>query len=73
MKNLCHGFEKSADLLSKRQNHEKIFQIMCVSQKGRTLQMNNLKFRFYHRFRFTTVHMIFNKDLGFKKADESNP
>ena len=32
------------------------------------VQMNNLKFRFYHRFKFTTVHM----GLGFKKADESS-
>ena len=33
-KNLPHGFDKSADLLSKCQNHEEdFFQIMCVSQK----------------------------------------
>ena len=37
-KNLPHGFDKSADLLSKRQNHEEdFFQIMCASQKVRTL------------------------------------
>ena len=38
-KNLPHGFDKSADLLSKRQNHEEdFFQIMCASHKVRTLQ-----------------------------------
>ena len=37
-KNLPYGFDKSADLLSKRQNHEEnFFQIMCASQKVRTL------------------------------------
>ena len=37
-KNLPHGFDKSADLLSKRQNHvEDFFQIMCASQKVQTL------------------------------------
>ena len=37
-KNLPHGFDKSADLLSKRQKHEEdFFQIMCASQKVRTL------------------------------------
>ena len=37
-KNLPYGFDKSADLLSKRQNHkEDFFQIMCASQKVRTL------------------------------------
>ena len=35
---LCNGFDKSADLLSKRQNHkEDFFQIMWASQKVRTL------------------------------------
>ena len=39
-KNLPHGFDKSADLLSKRQNHEEdFFQIMCASQKVRTLRV----------------------------------
>ena len=38
-KNLPHGFDKSADLLSKRQNHEEdLFQIMCASQKVRFLK-----------------------------------
>ena len=37
-KNLPYGFDKSTDLLSKRQNHEEhFFQIMCASQKVRTL------------------------------------
>ena len=38
-KNLPDGYGKSADLLSKRQNHEEdFFQInMCASQKVRTL------------------------------------
>ena len=37
-KNFPHGFDKSADLLSKRQNHEEdIFGIMCASQKLQTL------------------------------------
>ena len=41
-KNLAHGFDKSADLLSKRQNHgERFFQIMCTSQKVRTLIKKN--------------------------------
>ena len=31
-----HGFDKSADLLSKRQNHEEDFFKLCVSQKFRT-------------------------------------
>ena len=40
-KNLPHGFDKLADLLSKRQNHEEdFFQIMCASQKVRTLSSN---------------------------------
>ena len=39
-KNLPHGFDISADLLSKRQNHEEhVFQIMCASQKVRTLSL----------------------------------
>ena len=29
-KNLHHGFDKSADLLSKRQNHEEDFFKLCV-------------------------------------------
>ena len=29
-KNLPHGFDKSADLLSKRQNHEEDFFKLCV-------------------------------------------
>ena len=38
-KNLPHGFDKSADLLRKRQNHEEdFFQNLCASQKVRTLQ-----------------------------------
>ena len=42
-KNLPRGFDKSADLLSKRQNHEEhFFQIMCASQKVRTLSKNRL-------------------------------
>ena len=38
-KNIPHGFDKSADLLSKHQNHEEFFffQIMCASQKVWTL------------------------------------
>ena len=33
-KKIPHGFDKSADLLSKHQNHdEDFFQIMCASQK----------------------------------------
>ena len=37
-KNLPHGFDKSVDLLIKRQNNEEdFFQIMCASQKVRTL------------------------------------
>ena len=39
-KNLPHGFDKSADLHSKRQNHEEDFFIMCASQKIRTLQFS---------------------------------
>ena len=38
-KNLPHGFDKSADLLSKCQNLEgDFFQIICASQKVRTLK-----------------------------------
>ena len=37
-KNLPRGFDKSADLLSKCQNHEEdFFRIMCASQKFQTL------------------------------------
>ena len=32
-KNLPHGFDKSADLLSKRQNHEEDFFKLCVLLK----------------------------------------
>ena len=32
-KNLPHGFEKLADLLSKRQNHEEDFFKLCVLLK----------------------------------------
>ena len=32
-KNLHHGFDKSADLLSKRQNHENDFFELCVLLK----------------------------------------
>ena len=36
---LPHGFDKSADLLGKHQNHEEdFFQNVCASQKVRTLQ-----------------------------------
>ena len=45
-KNLPHGFDKSADLLSKRQNHEEdFFQIMCASQKVRTLKYPCLPYK----------------------------
>ena len=37
-KNLPHGFDKSADLLSNRQNHAEDFSKLCVSQKVQTLQ-----------------------------------
>ena len=33
-KNLSHGFDKSADLLSKRQNHEEDFFKICVLLKS---------------------------------------
>ena len=41
-KNLPHGFDKLADLLSKRQNHEEdfFFQIKCACQKVQTLTFN---------------------------------
>ena len=40
---LPHCFDKSADLLSKCQNHEEdFFQIMCTSQKVRTLAPNHI-------------------------------
>ena len=39
-KNLPHGFETSADLLSKCQNHaEDFFQIMFASQKVQTVRI----------------------------------
>ena len=45
-KNLPHGFDKSADLLSKRQTHEEdFFQIMCASQKVRTLKYPCLPYK----------------------------
>ena len=50
-KNLPHGFDKSADLPSKRQNHEEdFFQIICASQKVLTLM------RTHDRFSFDLVH-----------------
>ena len=36
-KNLPHGFDKSADLLSKRQNHEEDFFKLCVLLKKSAL------------------------------------
>ena len=48
-KNLPYGLDKSADLLSKRQNHEEdFFQIMCDSQKVRTVNVKIIKFDSYH-------------------------
>ena len=39
-KNLPHDVDKSADLLSKGQNHEEdFFQIMCASQTVQTLTL----------------------------------
>ena len=37
-KNLPHGFDKSADLLSKRQNHKEDFFKLCVLLKKSELQ-----------------------------------
>ena len=41
-KNLPYDFDKTADLLSKRQNHAwgRFFQIMCASQKVRILKFD---------------------------------
>ena len=45
-KNLPYGLDKSADLLSKRQNHDKdFFQIMFASQKVRTLELKICGFK----------------------------
>ena len=42
MKNLPHGFDKSADLLSKRQNHEEDFFKLCVLLKKSELYSSML-------------------------------
>ena len=41
-KKLQHGFDKSADLLSKHQNHEKDFFKVCVLLKGPNFNENNI-------------------------------
>ena len=41
-KNIPHGFDKSADLLSKRQNHEEDFSKLCVLlKKSELYQLNS--------------------------------
>ena len=58
---LPHGFDKSADLLSKCQNHgEDFFQIMCASQKIRTLrkQFRTPALRFLHQIAHTIPHFF---------------
>ena len=42
-KNLPHGFDKSTDLLSKRQNHEEDFFKFCVLLKKSELYKETLK------------------------------
>ena len=49
-KNLPHGFDKSADLLRTSKPWGRFFQIMCASQKVRTLKLYpflNNKFIFF--------------------------
>ena len=45
-KNLPRGFDKSADLLNKRQNlKEDFFEIMCASQKVQTFIETSLQYK----------------------------
>ena len=43
--NLPHGFDKSADLLSKRQNHEEDFFKLCVLLKKSELYREQVRGR----------------------------
>ena len=52
-KNLPHGFDKSADLLSKRQNHEEDFFKLCVLLKKSELYCA----RSYTPFRFKRYYI----------------
>ena len=50
-KNLPHGFDKSADLLSKRQNHEEDFFKICVLLRKSnfiTIYFFNMGLFYYH-------------------------
>ena len=67
-KNLPHGFDKSADLLNKRQNHEEdFFQIMCASEKVRTspifLIFESSALNLVNKFKMVLYHWIFNQQL----------
>ena len=64
-KNIPCGFDKSADLLSKRRNHEEdFFQIICASQKVRTLSKIVLNFHCLNKFEksFSLEFQIFFLD-----------
>ena len=59
-KNLPHGFDKSADLLSKRQNHEEDFFKLCVLLKKSELYTITWAEKFINRCRdFSKSHFFF--------------
>ena len=63
-KNLPYGFDKSADLLSKCQNHKAdFFQIMCAFQKVRTLIVVVENFH-YCGEKFKEIMIEISDDLG---------
>ena len=60
LKKFPHGFDKSADLLSKRQTMRKIFfQIICASQKVRSLAaQNRKKWEFEDKKKYTFAQWV---------------
>ena len=62
-KNLPHGFDKSADLLSKHQNHEEDFFKLCVLLKKSELYLENCLVRELCKWRTACIFRISNKNL----------
>ena len=63
-KNLPYGFDKSADLLSKRQNHKADFFKLCVLFKKSELYLICLTDFFFKKDNIISVH--FFKGLAFR-------
>ena len=59
--NLPHGFDKSVDLLSKRQNHEEDFFKLCVLLKKSELYLKSYNSSIYGyltwKFKNTYIHI----------------